>query len=169
MEIVQEYSTEDLDAFAYNKFITEDLCEIGIHLGSLMDRKNMAFSKLVKKIDSFFLLELICASLEADDLWDGKLCLDGYNCGIKQTLEKINYFLELVNIEQDRAEKSKIPIIVLLNKADLMDHGCYIGLETIKHMLGFQADFHETSMKTGKGVDDSIRSLVSHLYEQSQG
>lgn len=94
------------------------------------------------------------------------IIVDGTNMS---SVEKINYFLELVNIEQDRSNGSKIPIIVLLNKADLIDHGCYIGLESIKHMLGFQADFHETSMKTGKGVDDSIRSLVSHLYERSKG
>ena len=94
------------------------------------------------------------------------IIVDGSNMS---SVEKINYFLELVNIEQDRANKLKIPIIVLLNKADLMDHGCYIGLESIKHMLGFKADFHETSMVTGEGVDDSIRSLVSHLYEQSKG
>ena len=93
------------------------------------------------------------------------IIVDGTNMS---SVEKINYFLELVNIEQDRTNKLKIPIIVLLNKADLMDHGCYIGLESIKHMLGFQADFHETSMVTGEGVDDSIRSLVSHLYEQSK-
>lgn len=94
------------------------------------------------------------------------IIVDGTNMS---SVEKINYFLELVNIEQDRTNKLKIPIIVLLNKADLMDHGCYIGLESIKHLLGFQADFHETSMVTGEGVDDSIRSLVSHLYEQSKG
>ena len=94
------------------------------------------------------------------------IIVDGTNMS---SVEKINYFLELVNIEQDRTNKLKIPIIVLLNKADLMDHGCYIGLDSIKHLLGFQADFHETSMVTGEGVDDSIRSLVSHLYEQSKG
>jgi len=92
------------------------------------------------------------------------IIVDGTNMS---SVGKINYFLELVNIEENRKE-SKIPIIVLLNKADLMDHGCYIGLNNIKHILGFQADFHETSMITGKGVDDSIRSLVSHLHERSK-
>jgi len=94
------------------------------------------------------------------------IIVDGTNMS---SVGKIQYFLELVNIEQDRSSNgSKIPIIVLLNKADLMDHGCYIGLESIRHILGFQADFHETSMITGQGVDDSIRSLVNHLYERSK-
>ena len=93
------------------------------------------------------------------------IIIDGTNMS---SVEKVNYFLELVNIEQDRTNGSKIPIIVLLNKADLIDHGCYIGLDSIKRMLGFQADFHETSMVTGQGVDDSIRSLVNHLHERSK-
>ncbi|MCK4847972.1 MAG: GTP-binding protein, partial [Candidatus Heimdallarchaeota archaeon] len=93
------------------------------------------------------------------------IIVDGTNMS---SVEKIHYFLELVNVEQDRTNGSKIPIIVLLNKADLMDHGCYIGLDSIKHLLGFQAEFHETSMITGKGVDDSIRTLANVLHERSK-
>ena len=58
--------------------------------------------------------------------------------------------------------------MVLLNKSDLIDHGCYIGLDSLRYMLGFQADFHETSMKTGEGVDDSIRSLVNQLHGRTK-
>ena len=51
VEILQEYSTNDLDLYGYNEFITDNLCKIKINLGSLMDRKNMSFKKLVKKIN----------------------------------------------------------------------------------------------------------------------
>ena len=93
VEILQEYSTDDLDLYGYNEFITDNLCKIKINLGSLMDRKNMSFKKLVKKINSFFLLEFTCALLRAEGLWDERLCGDGYNCNIKETLKKINYFI----------------------------------------------------------------------------
>lgn len=92
LEIIQEYSTEDMEWYGYNMFLTEDICEIKIHLGSLMDRKNMSFKKLVKKIDSYFLLEFLCANLRAEQLWSQKMCGDGVDCNIKQTLKKLDYF-----------------------------------------------------------------------------
>lgn len=93
MEIVQEYKTDgDLDKYGYNLFLNENLCEIGIHLTSLMDRKNMSVKKWVKKIDSVFLLEYICAFLDSEGFWSKKLCGDD-TCNIRKTLEKVNYFL----------------------------------------------------------------------------
>lgn len=92
LEIIQEYSTEDMEWYGYNMFLTEDICEIKIHLGSLMDRKNMSFKKLVKKIDSYFLLEFLCANLRAERIWSQETCGDGVNCNIKQTLKKLDYF-----------------------------------------------------------------------------
>ena len=93
MHVIQEYSTEDIDWYGYNMFISDDICKIKIHLGSLMDRKNMAFKKIWKKINSYFLLEFTCALLRDEGLWDENLCGDGYNCNIKNCLKKINYFL----------------------------------------------------------------------------
>ena len=93
------------------------------------------------------------------------IIVDGTNM---TSVNKVQYFLELVQTEESRnKEESKIPIIVLLNKRDLIDHGCYIGLNSIKHILSSQVDLYETSMKTGEGVDDSIRTLISHLHEKS--
>ena len=59
-------------------------------------------------------------------------------------------------------------IVPTFNDSHRNDLLTKFSLSSIKHMLGFQADFHETSMITGKGVDDSIRTLVNHLYEQSR-
>ncbi|PWI48521.1 hypothetical protein CEE45_06450 [Candidatus Heimdallarchaeota archaeon B3_Heim] len=93
------------------------------------------------------------------------IIVDGTNMG---SVGKVNYFLELIRDEESQKnEENTIPIIILLNKADLLEHGCYIGLDSIKHMISARADLHETSMVTGEGVDDSIRTLVSHLYEKS--
>jgi len=94
LEIIQEYSTKDMDWYAYNMFLNdnETVCKIKIHLGSLMDRKNMAFKKLVKKIDSFFLLEFVCAIMRSEDLWKEGTCGDGYDCNIKKILKKLDYF-----------------------------------------------------------------------------
>ncbi len=94
------------------------------------------------------------------------IIVDGTNMG---SVGKVQYFLELINQEENRKDNSSnIPIIVLLNKRDLIEHGCYIGLESIRHMISAQtADFYETSMKTGEGVDDSIRMLMSRLHEKS--
>lgn len=93
LEIIQKYSTIDHHWYGYNLFLNKDTCEIKIHLGALMDRKNMSFQKLVKKIDSFFLLEFVCAIMRKEELWDNKLCGDGFNCNIKETLKKLNYFI----------------------------------------------------------------------------
>jgi small GTP-binding protein len=94
------------------------------------------------------------------------IIVDGTNMG---SVGKLNYFLELIQQEEARKDKeNSIPIIILLNKADLVKHGCFIGLNSIKHMINAKAEFYETSMVTGEGVDDSIRGLVSHLYEKSQ-
>ncbi len=57
-----------------------------------MDRKNMSFKKIVKKINSFFLLEFLCAFLRFENFWEDGLCGDGINCNIKEILKKINYF-----------------------------------------------------------------------------
>ena len=94
------------------------------------------------------------------------IIVDGTNMG---SVGKVNYFLELVREEESRKnQEEQIPILILLNKADLLEHGCYIGLDSIKHMISARADLHETSMVTGEGVDDSIRTLVSHLYDKSR-
>jgi Ni2+-binding GTPase involved in maturation of urease and hydrogenase len=54
----------------------------------------------------------------------------------------------------------------MLNKADLVNRGVYIGLETVKRFISSnQIEFFETSMKTGEGVDDSIRVLLSKLRD----
>ena len=91
LEIIQKYSTEVLDYYGYNMLISEGICEIKIHLGSLMDRKNMSFKKLFKRINSVFLLEFLCAFLGSEDLWDESLCGKG-RCHIKEILKKVNNF-----------------------------------------------------------------------------
>ncbi|MHA2175833.1 MAG: GTP-binding protein [Candidatus Hodarchaeales archaeon] len=90
---------------------------------------------------------------------------DGTNMG---SIGKVHYFLELIQQEEERASGANIPVIILLNKADLIKHGCYISLDSIKHMITTRADFIETSMVTGDGVDDSMRQLMSRLYEKTQ-
>lgn len=93
-KLIQEYSTESSeDMYAYNQFTRCDSCEIKIFLGSLMDRKNMAFDKLVKKINSFFLLEFVCAFMGSQQIWSENLCENGHICRIKQALKKADYFL----------------------------------------------------------------------------
>ncbi|MHA1978188.1 MAG: GTP-binding protein [Candidatus Hodarchaeales archaeon] len=93
------------------------------------------------------------------------IIVDGTNMG---SVGKVNYFLELIREEESRKnQEDHIPIIILLNKADLLEHGCYIGLDSIKHLISERADLYETSMVTGEGVDDSIRTLVSHLHDKA--
>ncbi len=93
---------------------------------------------------------------------------DGTNMA---SIEKISYFLELTREEEYRASDgiNQIPVFILLNKRDLIERGFYIGLESVRHMIGSTEEyvFYETSMKTGEGVDDTIRSLISRLYEKS--
>ncbi len=92
---------------------------------------------------------------------------DGTNMA---SIEKVSYFLELAREEEYRASDgtNRIPVLILLNKKDLIERGCYIGLESVRHMIGTDPnfDFYETSMRTGEGVDDSIRTLISRLYEK---
>ena len=92
LEIIQEYSTEVLDYYGYNMLISEGVCKIKIHLGSLMTRKNMSFKKLMRRINSVFLLEFLCAFLGSEGLWDESLCEREGTCNIKETLKKMNYF-----------------------------------------------------------------------------
>lgn len=89
---------------------------------------------------------------------------DGTNMS---SIEKVSYFLELVREEEYRSSDgaNRIPVLIMLNKSDLAEHGVYIGLESIKHMIGQEYDFYETSMKTSEGVEDSIRGLMSRLEE----
>ncbi|MHA2245023.1 MAG: hypothetical protein ACXADY_08645 [Candidatus Hodarchaeales archaeon] len=93
---------------------------------------------------------------------------DGTNMA---SIEKVSYFLELAREEEHRASDGelRIPVLILLNKKDLLERGCYIGLDSVRHMIGIDPnfDFYETSMKTGEGVDDSIRTLMSRLYEKA--
>ncbi|MFX0014409.1 MAG: hypothetical protein ACFFB2_08740 [Promethearchaeota archaeon] len=93
---------------------------------------------------------------------------DGTNMA---SIEKISYFLELIQDEEYRASGGliRIPVFILLNKKDLIEYGCFIGLKSVRHMIGSsdEYDFYETSMKTGDGVDDTIRSLISRLHEKA--
>ena len=91
------------------------------------------------------------------------IIVDGTNMS---SISKIQYYLELIQQEEHRKDQS-VPIIILLNKSDLIEHGCYIGLENIKNMINVQADFYQTSVVTREGIDDSIISLVSRLHEKS--
>lgn len=93
---------------------------------------------------------------------------DGTNMS---SIEKVSFYLDLVREEEYRASDGmfKIPIIVLINKADLIDRGCFIGLKSVRHMIGTgpNYDYYETSMVTGDGVHESIRTLVSRLRENA--
>lgn len=93
---------------------------------------------------------------------------DGTNMA---SIEKVAYFLELTRKEEYRANDgvSPIPVLILLNKKDLIERGCYIGLNSVRHMIGTAEEYvyYETSMKTGEGVDDSIRTLMSRLHEKT--
>lgn len=95
MEVIQKYLIDgDNTKYGFNSFINKNLCKIEINLNSIMERKNMAFKKIVKKINDIFLLEFLCAFLDYEGLWSEKLCGDGYNCNIKKILKKISFFLE---------------------------------------------------------------------------
>ncbi|MHA1225909.1 MAG: GTP-binding protein [Candidatus Hodarchaeales archaeon] len=93
---------------------------------------------------------------------------DGTNMS---SIEKISYFLDLAKEEEYRVSdgQKRIPIIILLNKADLVKNGCYIGLDTIKRFVGNDPnyEFFATSMKTKEGVEDTLQTLISHLREKS--
>lgn len=93
VEIIQEYTTDALgDYCAFNIFLDRKRCKIKLLLGSLMDRKNMAFDRLVKKINNYFLLEYLCAMLESQGLWCEEMCENGHNCRIKQVLKRLDHF-----------------------------------------------------------------------------
>jgi signal recognition particle receptor subunit beta len=93
---------------------------------------------------------------------------DGTNMA---SIEKVSYFLELTREEEYRASDgvNQIPVFILLNKKDLIERGCYIGLENVRHMIGSTEyyEYFETSMKTGEGVDDTIRTLISTLHQKN--
>jgi len=84
--------------------------------------------------------------------------VDGTNMS---SVSKASYFLELTRKEEYRSSDgvNRIPVLILLNKSDLVSHGAYLGLDSIKHMIGKDPkyDFYETSMVNNEGVDDSIR------------
>ena len=92
--------------------------------------------------------------------------IDGTNMS---SVTKVSFFLELARKEEYRSSDgaNRIPMLILLNKSDLATHGAYLGLDSIKHMIGEDAkyDFYETSMVNKEGVDDSIRGLMSRLEE----
>jgi small GTP-binding protein len=90
---------------------------------------------------------------------------DGTNVS---SIEKICFFLELTRKEEAQSP-DRIPIILLLNKSDLSEHGAFIGLDAVKRIIDYDAyfDFHETSALTGDGIDDSIQSLISRLHDKS--
>lgn len=92
---------------------------------------------------------------------------DGTNIS---SIEKISYFVEMTQREEERSP-DRIPIIILLNKKDLGKHGAFIGLDAVKRILDYDKyfDFHETSAQTGDGVGDSIQSLLSRLHDKSTG
>ncbi len=89
---------------------------------------------------------------------------DGTNMS---SIEKIIYFLDMVHEEEERVgdQQGKLPVMILLNKKDLAQHGVFIGLDTVKRFIGTDPniDFFETSMISGSGVDDTIRTLISRL------
>ena len=87
-ETIQEYNLVENENYAYNQFISTGKCRIGINLGSLMDRKNMSFEKIVDRVNSFFLLEFVCAFIDSEGQWSPSLCADGYSCNIKKILKK---------------------------------------------------------------------------------
>ncbi len=92
------------------------------------------------------------------------ILVDGTNMS---SVGKVSYFLELVREEEYRSNDgaNRIPVLIMLNKSDLAEHGVYIGLESIKHIIGQEYDLYETSMKTSEGVEDSIRGLIYKLEE----
>jgi signal recognition particle receptor subunit beta len=92
---------------------------------------------------------------------------DGTNMS---SIEKISYFLNLVSKEEDRIgeDVGHFPVIIMLNKADLVSNGVYIGFDVVKRFIDSEHyEFIETSMRTGEGVDDSIRILLSKLGKGS--
>lgn len=92
--------------------------------------------------------------------------VDGTNMS---SVTKVSFFLELARKEEYRSSDgaNRIPMLILLNKSDLATHGAYLGLDSIKHMIGDDPkyDFYETSMVNKEGVNDSIRGLMSRLEE----
>lgn len=90
---------------------------------------------------------------------------DGSNVS---SIEKICYFVEMTQREEARSPR-RIPILILLNKADLESHGAFIGLDAVKRLIDHDHyyDFHATSVLTGQGIDDSIQSLLSRLHDKS--
>ncbi|MHA2305179.1 MAG: GTP-binding protein [Candidatus Hodarchaeales archaeon] len=94
------------------------------------------------------------------------ILVDGTNMS---SVGKVSYFLELAREEEYRSSDGthRIPVIIMLNKSDLAEHGAYIGLESIKHLIGQEHDFYETSMKTSEGVEDSVRGLITRLEESA--
>ncbi|MFW9853657.1 MAG: GTP-binding protein [Candidatus Thorarchaeota archaeon] len=92
---------------------------------------------------------------------------DGTNIS---SIEKIGYFVEITQREEERSP-DRIPIIVMLNKKDLAKYGAFIGLEAVKRILDHDNyfDFHETSALSGEGIGDSVHSLMSRLHEKTIG
>ena len=58
-----------------------------------MNRKNMSFNQIVKRINYFFLVEFVCIILQEQGIWDIELCNNGSVCNIQKTISTVNSFL----------------------------------------------------------------------------
>jgi len=83
------------------------------------------------------------------------------------SIERIGYYLELVQEEEVRAKK-KIPVCIFVNKADLREKGLFIGGQYAKMIVGEKyADcVYETVGITGGGIEEPIRTLLNDLIKE---
>lgn len=92
LRIDQFYSTEFSDAYGTNEIIADKLYKLDIFLVNLMTRKNMAYKKVARRIDFYFLVEFICVLLQEEGIWNQKYCGTGVNCNIQKTIKKMLLF-----------------------------------------------------------------------------
>jgi len=88
--ILQKYLIDNKEHSALNEFLRKDCYKIEISLNALLLRKNMAFNKIVRYLNYFFLIEFICVILQEQGLWSPEICSGGKFCNIKRIIGWMN-------------------------------------------------------------------------------
>ena len=95
VDITQLYTLLKTENPAYNEKINDNSYRIEISLATLMLRKNMAFKKIWKKVDYYFILEFLCVLLQDQGLWSEHLCNNGSICKIQKIMMLMNNLSKL--------------------------------------------------------------------------
>jgi small GTP-binding protein len=78
----------------------------------------------------------------------------------RKTLDDLDDWIDSVE-----AVVGKVPILIAVNKADLMKEGQLTELDIAQGAKAFESEFVMTSAKTGEGVEEAFRKLALIVAE----